>query len=288
MPGSDTQFFRITLPTPLKAGGQQTLGISYHLLQAYRPLPASINQEDSQFLNHDFSVYVQSAYPTLKQKTEVKAPSSSIPNYTTLPGSGDIAEFPQKQGSKLIYGPFEEKPAGAVSPASVRFEFTKPVTHVANLDRDVEVSHWGGNVAFEERYILVHRGANLTSQFNRVKWAAQQYFKPETFALKDIRIPLQPGSEDPYFTDTVGNVSTSNFRSGKREALLELKPRYPIFGGWKYPFTIGWNSNAANFLRKTASGGYVLKIPFLEGPKQAEGIEYAQVNVRVLLPEGAE
>ena len=224
----------------------------------------------------------------MKQKTEVKAPSSSIPNYTTLPGSGDISEFPQKQGSKLIYGPFEEKPAGAVSPASVRFEFTKPVTHVANLDRDVEVSHWGGNVAFEERYILVHRGANLTSQFNRVKWAAQQYFKPETFALKDIRIPLQPGSEDPYFTDTVGNVSTSNFRSGKREALLELKPRYPIFGGWKYPFTIGWNSNAANFLRKTASGGYVLKIPFLEGPKQAEGIEYAQVNVRVLLPEGAE
>ncbi|KAI9904858.1 hypothetical protein N3K66_001387 [Trichothecium roseum] len=287
-PLSDTQFFRITLPTPLKAGGQQTLGISYHLLQAYRPLPASINQEDSQFLNHDFSVYVQSAYPTLKQKTEVKAPSSSIPNYTTLPGSGDISEFPQKQGSKLIYGPFEEKPAGAVSPASVRFEFTKPVTHVANLDRDVEVSHWGGNVAFEERYILIHRGANLTSQFNRVKWAAQQYFKPETFALKDIRIPLQPGSEDPYFTDTVGNVSTSNFRSGKREALLELKPRYPIFGGWKYPFTIGWNSNAANFLRKTASGGYVLKIPFLEGPKQAEGIEYAQVNVRVLLPEGAE
>ena len=111
---------------------------------------------------------------------------------------------------------------------------------------------------------------------------------PNTYALKDLRFPLQVGSADAYFTDTIGNVSTSNFRSNKREALLELKPRYPIFGGWKYPFAIGWNSNAANFLRKTATGGYVLKVPFIEGPKQAEGVEYEQVDVRVLLPEGAE
>jgi oligosaccharyltransferase complex subunit alpha (ribophorin I) len=41
-------------------------------------------------------------------------------------------------------------------------------------------------------------------------------------------------------------------------------------------------------LRRTATGGYVLKVPFLEGPKQAEGIEYEHINVKVLLPEGAE
>lgn len=133
-----------------------------------------------------------------------------------------------------------------------------------------------------------HRGANLSTQFNRVKWAQSQYFNPTSSALKDLKVPLQVGSVDPYFTDEIGNVSTSRFRSNKREALLELKTRYPVFGGWKYPFTIGWNSNAANFLRKTVSGAYVLKVPFLEGPKQAEGVEYEQVNVRVLLPEGAE
>ena len=101
-------------------------------------------------------------------------------------------------------------------------------------------------------------------------------------------MPLKVGSVDPYFTDVIGNVSTSRFRSNKREALLELKPRYPLFGGWKYPFTIGWNSDAANWLRKTVSGGYVLQIPFLEGPNQAEGMEYQNVNIRVILPEGAE
>lgn len=276
------------MPAPLKAGGQQTLAISFYYLKAYSPLPASIEQDGQQYLAYDFSIYAPSVYPTLKQKTEIKTASSTIPDYTKVPGSGDVAEFPQKAGSKLTYGPFDEKPAGAFSPAQVRFEFNKPVTHISNLDREVEVSHWGGNIAFEERYTLFHRGANMTSQFNRVKWTQTQYFNPATAALTALKFPLQVGSADPYFTDVVGNVSTSKFRSNKREALLELKPRYPIFGGWKYPFTIGWNSNAANFLRRTASGGYVLKVPFLEGPKQAEGVEYEQVNVRVLLPEGAE
>ncbi|EEU47882.1 uncharacterized protein NECHADRAFT_90136 [Fusarium vanettenii 77-13-4] len=285
---SDVQYYRIQLPTPLKAGAQQTLGITFYYLKAYAPLPASIPQDDTQFLAYDFSVYAPSSYPTLKQKTEIKAISSSIPDYTKLPGSGNVKEFPTKQGNKLTYGPFDEKPAGAIALARVRFEFSKPVTHVAELNRDIEVSHWGGNIAFEEKYDMYHRGANLSTLFNRVKWAQGQFYNPTTHALKELRVPLQIGSVDAYFVDVIGNVSTSRFRSNKRESLLELKPRYPLFGGWKYPFTIGWNSDAANFLRRTATGGYVLKVPFLEGPKQPEGVEYEHINVKVLLPEGAE
>ncbi|KAK0618043.1 Ribophorin I [Bombardia bombarda] len=287
-PTSDTQYLRIQLPTPLKSGAQQTLGINYYLLKAYKPLPAAIAQDEPQFLAYSFSAYAPSVYTTSKQKTEVKFPSTSIPDYTKLPGSGDIKEFPQKQGSKLTYGPFDEKPAGAVEPVEVRFEFTKPVTHISLLERDIEVSHWGGNVAFEERYTLYHRGANLSALFNRVKWSQSQYYNPNTYAIKELKFPLKVGSADAYYTDVIGNVSTSRFRSNKREALLEIKPRYPIFGGWKYPFTIGWNSDAKNFLRKLSGGGYVLNVPFLEGPKQVEGVEYEQALIRVVLPEGAE
>ncbi|CAJ2501219.1 Uu.00g040720.m01.CDS01 [Anthostomella pinea] len=286
-PLSDTQYYRIRLPAPLSPKSQQTLGISFHYLRALSPLPAAIEQADKQYLLYAFSAYCPSAYPTLKQKTEVKLPSADIPDYTTIAGSGDVKEFPVKQGSKLIYGPFPEVPAGAVSAIKVRFESTKPVTHVSHLERDIEVSHWGGNVAFEERYTLFNHGANLSAQFNRVKWAQSQYFNPQTYALKEMKIPLRVGSKDAYFTDVIGNVSTSRFRSNKREAVLELKPRYPVFGGWKYPFTIGWNADTKFFLKKSASN-YLLNVPLLEGPKQAEGVEYGQVQVRVLLPEGAD
>ncbi|KAK9413038.1 putative Dolichyl-diphosphooligosaccharide--protein glycosyltransferase subunit 1 [Seiridium unicorne] len=287
-PLSDTQFYRIRLPKALAPAAQQTLGISFYFLQAYTPLPAAIEQSEKQYLVYPFSAYAHSAYPTLKQKTEVKFPSSDIPDYTTIAGTGDVKEFPEKQGSKLTYGPFPEVPAGAVSPVQVRFEFTKPVTHVSLLERDVEVSHWGGNVAFEERYTLFNRGANLSTLFNRVKWAQSQYFNPQTYALKELKFTLQGGSKDAYFTDIIGNVSTSRFRSNRREASLEIKPRYPIFGGWKYPFTIGWNTDSKSFLKKTSGDGCLLKVPFLEGPKQAEGVEYEQIHLRVLLPEGAE
>lgn len=285
---SPVQYYRIKFPEPLKAGAEQTLSITYYVTKAFAPLPASIPQEETQFLQYSFNVYAPSAYTTSKQKTEVKAPSSTVPDYTKIPGTGDIAEFPVKSGSKLTYGPFDEKPAGASQTVSVRFEFNKPVLHVTEIERDVEVSHWGGNVAFEERYTLFHRGANLSALFNRVKWQSQSYYNPATFALKELSFPLPPNSADPYYYDVIGNVSTSRFRNGKNEALLVAKPRYPLFGGWKYPFTVGWNADAKEFLRKATGGGYVLNVPFFEGPKQAEGIEYENVVVRVILPEGAE
>jgi len=286
-PTSDIQYYRIRLPTALASKAQQTLGISYYVLDSLLPLPASIGQADKQYLAYDFSAYYHSAYPTVKQKTEVKLPGSDAPDFTKV--SVGAKEFPTKQGSRLTYGPFEtEVPAGGVSPSRVRYEFTHPVVYFTELERDIEVSHWGGNVAFEERYTMYNHGANLTTLFNRVKWAQSQYFNPATFALKELKFPLKVGSEDAYFTDVIGNVSTSRFRSSSREANLEIKPRYPVFGGWKYPFTVGWNAAAKNFLKQAGGDTYLLNVPFLEGPKLGEGAQYELATVRVLLPEGAE
>ena len=266
-----------------------TLGITFSYLSALHPLPATVSQSDKQYLVYTFSAYCASAYVTLKQKTEVKFPTTNIPEHTIIPGSKGEPESPQKQGSKFTYGTFGEIPAGVLEPVKVRYEFTKPLIHVSRLERDIEVSHWGGNIAFEERYTLHNRAANLSTQFSRVEWASAQYYNPPTTAVKELRFPLKVGSLTPYFTDVIGNVSTSRFRSNKREANLEIKPRYPVFGGWNYPFRIGWDADLKQFLRKLNAGqGYVLNVPFLEGPKQPEGIEYEHVELRVILPEGAE
>ncbi|RFU31330.1 hypothetical protein B7463_g5022, partial [Scytalidium lignicola] len=285
---SDIQFYRIRLPSPLAPKAQQTIGINYAFLSSLSPLPTAINQQDPQYLIYEFSASCPSAYDTVKQKTEVKFPSTNIKEHTIIAGVEGKSEFPEKQGSKWTYGPFGEVPAGAVEPVDVRYEFTKPVIHVSKLERDIEVSHWGGNVAFEERYTLHNRAANLSKNFDRVEWARNQYFNPPTTAIKQLTFPLRVGSLTPYFTDVIGNVSTSRFRSNKREALLELRPRYPIFGGWNYPFRVGWDADTPKFLRKLKSGdGYILNVPFLEGPKQSEGVTYEDVEVRVILPEGA-
>ncbi|KAH0537879.1 hypothetical protein FGG08_005431 [Glutinoglossum americanum] len=289
-PQSSTQFYHIRLPEPLKPSNQQTLSISYSLLSSLFPVPAAIGQMDKQYLVHTFSAYSPSAYTTLKQKTKLKFPGTEIKEYTIMPkGTGvDGSEDPQKQGSTFTYGPYGELPAGAQEPVRVRYEFTKPLLHVSTLERDLEVSHWGGNLATEDRYWTVNKGANLSSQFSRVTWQTTSYYKPATVAVSSLKMPLLVGSLNPYFTDEIGNVSTSRFRSNTREAHLELTPRYPVFGGWKYNFRVGWDADLKNFLRRVGSGdSYVLKVPFMEGPKQPEGIEYGRVEVRVILPEGA-
>ncbi|GAB7347462.1 hypothetical protein MBLNU459_g4376t1 [Dothideomycetes sp. NU459] len=287
---SPTEFYRIKLAAPLAPSEKTTLSITYSVLASVNPLPAEINQPDKQYVQFVFSSYTPSAYKTLKQKTKLKLPTTDAPDYTVLGQNEEGKEDPQKQGTSFSYGPYGEVPAGALQAVSVRYEFTKPLLHAKLLERDVEVSHWGGNIAFEERYWLENRGATLKSHFSRVSWQQMQYYNPPTSALKELRYPLPLGSLNPYFIDDIGNVSTSRFRpvSNAKEALLELKPRYPLFGGWKYSFRVGWDANLKNFLRKLKTGdGYVLKVPFVEGPKQAEGIEYEKFVLRIILPEGA-
>jgi oligosaccharyltransferase complex subunit alpha (ribophorin I) len=253
------------------------------------PLPATIDQAAKQYLVYNFSPYSPSTYATAQQKTKIKFPSTDVPEYTILDGkNSDGKEDPSKTGSTFTYGPYTDIPAGAVEAARARYEFTKPVLHVSKLERDVEVSHWGGNLAIEERYWLENHAANLKNHFSRLGWAATSYYNPATSALKELRMPLRVGATNPYFTDDIGNVSTSRFRSNAREAQLEFKPRYPVFGGWKYSFRVGWDTNLSSYLRSLSGGdGYILKVPFIEGPKMPEGIEYGSVAVRIILPEGA-
>ena len=267
------------MPTPLAPSAQQTLSISYHVLSALAPLPAAINQPDKQYLLYAFSTFWPSAYLTEKQKTKLKFSTVDIPDYTAEP---------LREGKTFTYGPYEKTPAGVEQEASVRYEFTKPITHATLLERDIEISQWGGNLATEERYWLTNKGAHLIGQFSRLDWARTQHYRPATSALRTLILPLQVGSLNPYFTDDIGNVSTSRFRSNSREANLELQPRYPVFGGWKYSFKVGWDASLRSFLRKLKNGdGYVLRVPFLEGPKMGEGISYDKVDLRIILPEGA-
>nr|POE93300.1 dolichyl-diphosphooligosaccharide--protein glycosyltransferase subunit 1 [Quercus suber] len=282
---------RISLPTPLPASEQLTISITYYVLSALSPVPKEIGQTDKQYVQHVFSAYAPSAYTTLKQKTKLKLPTTDVPDATVLPKelNAEGKEDPQKQGTSYTYGPYGELPAGAMQEASVRYDFTKPLTHGRLLERDVEISHWGNNMATEERIWLTNRAATLKDHFSRVTYAQSSYYNPPTSALKELRFPLSIGSVDAYFVDDIGNVSTSRFRTNDREATLELKPRYPLFGGWNYSFKVGWNGDLNKFLRrvKGSTNGYVLKVPYLEGPKQNEGAEYERVITRVILPEGA-
>lgn len=267
-----------------------TLGVSYYLLSALNPLPAAIEQDAKQYFGYSFSAYAPSAYFTDTQRTKVKFPNTDVPEYTKTSGLkiGGSAD-PEKQGTVYSYGPYKtsEIAPGTVEPITVRYEFTRPIITATLLERDVEVSHWGGNIAFEDRYWLQNNGAHLAKQFSRVAWSMKTLQNAPSAAISAIRLALRPGTVDPYFIDEIGNVSTSRFSPGRgtRGAVLDLRPRFPVFGGWKYSFKVGWNEDLSSFLRKATGDTYVLKVPFLDCFRMPEGVQYEKIEVRVILPE---
>jgi oligosaccharyltransferase complex subunit alpha (ribophorin I) len=211
-----------------------------------------------------------------------------VPEFTKLAAKSDGTSDPTKVGSAFTYGPYEavEPSRAGGETVKIRYEFTHPVIVMEKFTRDIEVSHWGGNIAFEEKHVMTNAGAKLKNQFSRVKWAAANYYSPPTAAIKSLTYNLKVGALNPYFTDEIGNVSTSRFRSNMRESHLEIKPRYPLFGGWNYTYTLGWNHDLREYVRSKPNGeDFVLRVPLLEGPK--ESVVYGDVEIRVILPEGA-
>lgn len=122
--------------------------------------------------------------------------------------------------------------------------------------------------------------------------------------LSDLTLKLPAGARDPYFYDIIGNVSTSNFRSPKTSAstlsaaskarglhkkeegaTLELKPRYPVLGGWNYTFTVGWDQPLSDSLKVAEGDQYVLGVPFASAGLR--DLVWEDVEFVVILPEGA-
>lgn len=66
--------------------------------------------------------------------------------------------------------------------------------------------------------------------------------------------------------------------------MLELRPRYPILGGWNYSFVVGYDMPLSDVLKTESGGRKVLGVPFLTAWKD---LVVDDVEVMVVLPEGA-
>lgn len=112
--------------------------------------------------------------------------------------------------------------------------------------------------------------------------------------MRAMNVYLPPGVHDVYYTDTVGNVSTSHLREStsvakgarsKQNTFLELRPRYPLLGGWNYSFTLGFDAPLNDWTAyDKRDGRYVVSVPILT---QFPDTVVNEAELKVILPEGA-
>lgn len=66
---------------------------------------------------------------------------------------------------------------------------------------------------------------------------------------------------------------------------MELRPRFPLFGGWKTHYVIGYSIPTTDFLLHDGIDGFVLKINFIDHIFDDAVIDNAVV--KIVLPEGS-
>lgn len=274
-----TRYVRVHFSSPLTAGASATIEVFLAFTHTMVPYPAAITQYEDQKVQYIDNHYVLSPYKTEKQATQVKLASSNVESRST--------EKPTKTSKDVVeYGPYKDVKPFSYSKMSIHFENNFPFVTFTQCLREVEVSHWG-NVAVEEHYTLKHTGAALKGSFSRLDYTRGRpqnaNSKP---AFRTLTAVLPNSARDIYYRDQIGNISSSHVRKSREGTVFEVDPRFPMFGGWKTDFYMGYNIPAHRALSVDVRDptSFVLNISFSTSFAQASVDE---ITVRVILPEGA-
>ncbi|KAF8395233.1 hypothetical protein HHK36_019175 [Tetracentron sinense] len=270
-----TQFFSISLLNPLNTGESITLEVLLILTHSLEPFPREISQSESQLVYYHDSAIILSPYHIKEQTTYIKTPSTKVESFTTV-------EPTNRLGTELKYGQYDGRPPYSFSPIIVHFENNHPFAVVEELVREVEISHWG-SIQITEHYKLVHGGARHKGIFSRVDYQSRPSISGAS-SFKHLLASLPPRVHSVYYRDEIGNISTSHLRTDSRKSELEIEPRYPLFGGWKATFIVGYGLPLQDFLFESSDGRRFLNFSF-GCPLVNTAVD--KLIIKVVLPEGS-
>lgn len=266
-------FWRIDLRQPIDGGKFGHIEVeavfSHHLV----PHPSEITQAEKQYVLYYGNVYFFTPYVSRKQQTTVTMTSTNVESYTKL-------KPVSQTDSTITYGPYENVPALSSYKMVVHYENNSPFLTVTSQERIIEVSHWG-NVAVEESIDVRHTGATLKGPFSRYEYQRDQN---GINSIKSFKTVLPASAADVYYRDEIGNISTSHLRILDDAVEVDLRPRFPLFGGWKTHYLIGYNLPSYEYLYNSGDS-YILKMRFVDHIFDDMIVEKS--TLKIILPEGA-
>ncbi|XP_052782111.1 dolichyl-diphosphooligosaccharide--protein glycosyltransferase subunit 1-like [Mya arenaria] len=270
---SEKQLWRVALPSALETGKTIIVVVESVFSHALTPFPRQITQSEKQYVVFNGNLFVFSPYKVKTQKTTVNTASSTIESYTkTKPVS--------QSENTITYGPFENKEAFSEAELRVHSENNTPFLTITSMERVIEVSHWG-NIAIEEHIEVRHSGAELKGSFSRYDY---QRAADQGASVKAFKTVLPAAASDVYYRDEIGNISTSALREMDDLVEVELRPRFPLFGGWKTKYTIGYNVPSYQYLFNSGDS-YGLKMRFVD--HVFDDLVIDQLTIKIILPEGS-
>lgn len=283
--------YKFKFPFPVAPQLSLEIKVRYVYGNALTPLPAQIDMDAVQTLLIRLNKFAYSAYLTKEYSMNFanvsKGQEMSL-NLREFEGKTEhLPDLkPHVEDQVLKYGPLlvDVQPF-TVHPMGLLYEHQRPITKATTLERSVWIPASGvDKISIEEYYELTNAGAALSKGFSRADYMKGRYEMRNHFSLQHLDFPMTGSSfEDYYYTDKVGVVSTHRV---VQDHLL-LQPRFPLFGGWKYNFTLGWNEKLSEHVHKVNGepDTYVAKAPLVNTVRD---IYYDDVSFTFYLPENAE
>lgn len=270
----DKTFYRVELKDPLSPGRTMSIEIETVLTHELAPHPKEITQKEKQLVKYVGNIYLHSPYNIMKQTTTVSLPSRNVESYTKF-------KPVSQSDSTITYGPYEKLPPFSYEELNIHFENNNKFLTVTRLERSIEISHWG-NIAVEEHIDLLHTGALLKGSFSRYEYARESRSGQASIQSFDTILPA--AASDIYYRDEIGNISTSHTRIKKDSVELNLRPRFPLFGGWKTKYIVGYNVPSYEYLFHSGDQ-YTLEMRLLD--HAFDDMVVDELVVKIILPEGS-
>ncbi|CAG9796933.1 unnamed protein product [Diatraea saccharalis] len=270
----NVKFWRVELKETLNAGSTVSITTDTVFTKALQPYPTAITQQEDQLVKYTGNLYVYSPYYVTSQKTNVVINTKNVESFTK------IKPFSQQDGT-IQYGAYSNIAPFTEKELSVHYKNNSPFLTVTRIERLIEVSHWG-NIAIEELIEVEHTGAKLKGPFSRYDYQQDHHSGPAS--VRSYKTFLPASASDVYYRDTNGNISTSNMKIKKDSVELDLRPRYPLFGGWRTHYTLGYNVPSYEYLYHSGND-YLLKMRVID--HIFDDMQVDELTTKIILPEGS-
>ncbi|KAJ4461661.1 putative Dolichyl-diphosphooligosaccharide--protein glycosyltransferase subunit 1 [Paratrimastix pyriformis] len=275
---ASSKAYTVKFTTPLARSKSITVQSALVLAHVVRPIPATISQEKPQLVKFFDNHYFSSPYPTKEQVTRIVTRAQKIESYSKVNPT-----TASKEGI-VVAGPYKDIAANQFKELMIHFDDNVPFATVKKTTKDIMISHWSG-LSTEEHYIVENTGAKLDGFFSRFDMQMRRMVSPAT--VLGLHCTLPPFSHDIYYRDDIGNISTSAVNQTLRGVDLDIVPRFPLFGGWKVDFQVGYTTPLVVFQSKEIDkkrGAHQLVVPVVP---TMSSVVADEVEVRLALPEGA-
>ncbi|KAI9505358.1 Ribophorin I [Coemansia spiralis] len=268
---------KAVLKKPLQLGEKLSINVERVLYTGAMPV-GRVGQTEDQVWEWPAQM-VSSVYPIRKQKTVVSVP-------------GEIKQH--------VNATVEGRKATFVAPGVIRFK-ANGVQLMATYRREYFVSHWANDLNILDHYDMRSLAPQPRASFDKVSQLMAKFMKTRDNFVKTLLVKVPREAREMYVVDEIGNVSTSLVASAREEfKVMQLRPRYPMLGGWNYTWWHGYSVPLTGYLR-TEGTKYRLRVPFMgsiagcaESQDQltvamaeARNTLVSQYELRVVLPEGA-